>query len=82
MKKKLIVLLLAITIFNCSCKEETIKEEYKPIQSDLVYERGWVGIHLIIIDSCEYLQCDYGDHRGGVSLIHKQNCKNCKNVKK
>ena len=68
MKYLLIVLFLFVVGFSCT-KESTEPKTRKTTTK---------FIDVIIIDGCEYITFEASLRNGGVCIIHKQNCKFCK----
>ena len=73
-KVLLVLLILAVACYAKSTMLEGAVLLYKA-QFDKVY------IKVIRIDKCEYIVTDLDTYQGGVSIIHKQNCSNCKPLK-
>jgi len=67
MKKVAVILTF---LFGCN-ESETQKQ-----QNVKVYGSMSLDIKVIKIDSCEYVIAQTGYRDGGVSITHKQNCKN------
>lgn len=69
--KKIFFLMIAIMVFSCSDKGES--KDKKNI-NDFIAE---YGIQTIDYEYCEYII--YKDKKaGGIQMLHKQNCKYCK----
>lgn len=78
MKTTKILLVLLILAVACYAKS-TITHSISVIQ---VFVTGRSVIKIIQIDKCEYILGEIDDIRAGVTIIHKQNCSNCKPLKK
>ncbi len=72
-----------IVIFSISMcnKEKDTKTEVKNIPAssvvkNILHDRvgGW-DVNVVIVDSCEYLYCGYGNYQ---MFTHKGNCRYCK----
>lgn len=72
--KKLLVLVLGLSLLSCEIKN-TEKEDDPKQDSSLVINRPYYTINVETVDSCEYLILN-GTY--GRSIIHKENCKNHK----
>ncbi len=71
-----ILMLAAGLLFSC---EPTSKDGAK---SDTKYSSMSFDVKVITVDSCEYIVAQTGTLDGGLSIVHKQNCKYCLNRKK
>lgn len=67
------ILMLAAGLSSC---EPTAKDGAK---SDIKYSSMSCEIKVITVDSCEYIVAQTGFSNGGISIVHKQNCKYCLN---
>lgn len=67
---KKLILLIAISLFMLSCGQAGVGGDRTENRDD--------KYSIVVIDSCEYIECDYGilDQRI-YSLTHKGNCKFC-----
>lgn len=50
--------------------------------SDTKYTSWACSIKVVEIDSCQYVLAQTGTSDGGLSIVHKQNCKYCLTRKK
>lgn len=75
------LLTIILLFFNSSCKELDRSEtsEKKEGRVEIKYSTFSYDVSIIEIDNCEYIFAKTGDYQGGVSIIHKQNCKFCIN---
>lgn len=65
---KNIILFIVISLFMLSCEQ---------VGGDRVENKD-KKYTIVVIDSCEYIECDYGMFDNRVySLTHKGNCKFC-----
>jgi len=71
-KMKHIIKLLLVSVIFFSCGDVIVHESQKN-NSDIFY----LGIKTIEHDSCEYVIFKDNSH-GDVAMLHKQNCKYCK----
>lgn len=62
-----------ILFASCGNPPDTIEQNGKR-QPDELY----LYVTVKIVDSCEYIVAHTDTYNGGVSIIHKQNCKNHK----
>lgn len=77
MRKHVLVKVLLFCIIFVSCdSNEGQKNEYP--SPKIKYENNAYSIKIIDVDSCEYLLANTGTIGGGISIIHKENCKYCK----
>jgi hypothetical protein len=67
---KLIIILILLT----SCNDKT-PQEIKESQTE--YSKFNTQIYVVVVDSCEYIVASKTYSDGGVSIIHKHNCKFC-----
>lgn len=78
MKKILFLLIFAITLIACCEQKYDDNEYHETVQTNQVYVVNGVNLHVVEIDSCEYLignmVCGY---QGYGYLTHKGNCKYC-----
>lgn len=80
--KKTLILLLVFTMFGCSSNEtvnETVNESPR-VESILKHnlKNATGAVHMVEIDDCEYIIATHGNSGGGgISIIHKENCKFC-----
>lgn len=65
------ILLLCAVFYSC---EPVSKDGAK---SDTKYMSYSCDVKVITVDSCEYIVAQTGSIRGGLSIVHKQNCKFC-----
>jgi hypothetical protein len=77
LKRNALHAVLAAVIF-CGC--EAPNEKNTPPQTTDVQTRytSWsCDIKVLNIDDCEYIVAQTGFKDGGLSIVHKQNCKYC-----
>ena len=67
MKSKLFILALAIGMVGCY--DVNVKHE----STDYVIRANNKPLTIVVVDSCEYLYCEWG---GATVLTHKGNCSN------
>ena len=65
------ILMLAAVFSSC---EPTAKDGTK---SNTKYISWACDVKVITVDSCEYIIAQTGTMDGGLSIVHKQNCKYC-----
>lgn len=77
--RTILYVLLSIVVFGCN----NSAEKHKSKSGRIIYdEYGWnTTIRVFVVDECEYIAFDTGGS-GGVSIIHKQNCRFCEGRKK
>ena len=83
--KRINLLLAASILILASCNDYESKFKRPERTDDLVKSKytSWVlDVKVLTIDSCEYIVAQTGRQDGGVSIIHKQNCKHCANLQK
>jgi hypothetical protein len=69
---KIATILLLAAVFS-SCEPQS-KDGTK---TDTKYTSLACDIKVVTIDSCEYIVAQAGRIDGGLSIVHKQNCKYC-----
>ena len=65
------ILMLAAVFSSC---ESTTKDG---ASSNTKYSSWSCDVKVITVDSCEYIVAQTGTMDGGLSIVHKQNCKFC-----
>jgi len=65
------ILMLAAVFSSC---EPTAKDG---ASSNTKYSSWSCDVKVITVDSCEYIVAQTGTMNGGLSIVHKQNCKFC-----
>lgn len=73
MKQTLIIAAMCLLVSCGPSKEEYERQEMTRLRNSTVINKLMV---VVTIDRCEYITYNTGDSRGGVAIIHKQNCKN------
>lgn len=74
------LMLVAVLFVGCVDKnsQEVKQVEQSKNEGRTVYEFGFnKKVRIFEVDSCEYVAYDTGTSNGGISIIHKQNCKFC-----
>jgi hypothetical protein len=73
--KKLLILILAISLYGCLDEEKIVPVPES--KSNPLSDASYVEYKIVLIDSCEYIfGHDNGTYNGGYFLSHKGNCKN------
>jgi hypothetical protein len=72
-----ISILIVMMVFTASCGNDEISPtiDGNPRGKEVDVVGSGYTVYNEIIDSCDYLIAIY-NYRGGVSIIHKENCKN------
>ena len=70
----LAAMLLLAAVYS-SCNENTEQKQGVDVKSK--YTSWTCDIKVVDIDSCEYIVAQTGFRDGGLSIVHKQNCKYC-----
>jgi hypothetical protein len=72
MKNSLTAILL---LWVVSCNESRTDKDSATVENK--YSSWASQIKVVDIDSCEYILAQTGTINGGLSIVHKQNCKYC-----
>ncbi len=70
---------LAAFVLLLGCNElvsDSQGEKPKPVINDYSID-GWGEVKVLTIEDCEYIVAQKWRQEGGMSIIHKQNCKYC-----
>lgn len=75
--KKLIILILFITLISCDNNKESINPKIiKSINTRLLEENNYNYLEIINIDSCQYIRQSSKNIRGTDIILHKADCNN------
>lgn len=68
--------LAAFLLLSAVCS--SCEPQYKDgLNSNIQYTDWACNAKVITVDSCDYIVAQTGTSDGGLSIIHKQNCKYC-----
>ena len=70
----ILAMLLLAAVF-LSCNEKINTKQAADVQ--IKYTSRSCDIKVVDVDSCEYIVAQTGTLDGGLSIVHKQNCKYC-----
>jgi hypothetical protein len=75
MTRLLILLLFAVLIAGCDRNQSHVRVRMEPEQ---LHTTDKCVVRVVTIDGCQYIIAQTGWADGGMSIIHKQNCRYCR----
>jgi len=72
---KTLIIIICIALFSCADNQNEGIQTKGPRYA---YTGNRLDVSVIDIDSCEYVVAQTGFADGGLSIVHKNNCKYCK----
>jgi len=73
-QKTAIALYLMSAVVLSSCESQ--QQQQQNVNLEIKYKSKTCDINVVEIDSCQYIIAQTGYGNGGISIIHKFNCKN------